>query len=237
MSCVSEIVKQKLSLGRHVQIKLIGDSITHGVGGTGYQTDGEEIILGVCRNPNGYCWAKRFKENLESRYDCSVVNNAMSGSTIDYINDHFDGLVCDEDDLIICTVGTNNRHQYHADGPKRSYEQQRDRVYGFILELCDKLNATGKDYILFSNVPASASDEKDGAAFWRILHMDDIDALYKQAQKEKGFHYVSMYDLYLEYCRNNAVSLDDLLIDGLHPNDAGYDVMYELTMDVLELEK
>ena len=99
MSCVSDLVKQKLALGRHIRIKLLGDSITHGVGGTGFEMDGEEICCGVRRNPNGYCWAKTFKEYMEEKYDCTVVNNGIGGITIEFIIEHFDELVDEQDDL------------------------------------------------------------------------------------------------------------------------------------------
>ena len=36
-----------------VRIKLLGDSITHGVGGTGFAQDGEPITQGYARNPEG----------------------------------------------------------------------------------------------------------------------------------------------------------------------------------------
>ena len=236
MSYASELMKKKLNSGRHVRIKLLGDSITHGVGGTGFAQDGDEIILGVRRNPGGYCWANQFQVMMESKYDCTVVNNAMSGSTINYISDHFNMLVEDEDDLIICTVGTNNRHQYHADGPKRSREEHAEMVYGYILQLHDLLKNSGKDFIFVTNLPAAAFNEVDCADFWRILHMDDIDGLYKKAQAEFGFAFISMYDLVNDYCKAENILVDALLCDGLHPNDEGFDVMFRLTCQALELE-
>ena len=44
-------------------IKLLGDSITHGVGGSGFCQDGERIVEGYARNTKGYCWAKLLKEH------------------------------------------------------------------------------------------------------------------------------------------------------------------------------
>ena len=48
---IREAIKEK----RIAKIKLLGDSITHGVGGTGYCTNGEVIVDNYARNPNGYC--------------------------------------------------------------------------------------------------------------------------------------------------------------------------------------
>lgn len=228
MSAVLDLVQKKLNLGRHVNIKLLGDSITHGVGGSGFEMNGDEICCGVRRNPDGYCWAKTFKEYMETQYDCTVTNNGIGGITIEFIIEHFDELVDEQDDLIICTIGTNNRHQYHADGPKRTYEQHKKRFYDFIFQLHGMLKAAGKDFIFVANIPAAASDELDGPTFWRIMHMNDIDELYKMAWCDLQFPFISLYDLFNAYCEEHDRTVDSLLMDGLHPNDEGYDVMFSL---------
>jgi lysophospholipase L1-like esterase len=135
--------------------------------------------------------------------------------------------------LIICTIGTNNRHQYHVDGPKRTYEQQRQRFYDNIFKLHGMLKDAGKDFILIANIPASASDELDGPTYWRIMHMNDIDELYKAAWAKLQFPFISLYDLFNDYCEENQRKVDSLLIDGLHPNDEGYDVMFALLTQAL----
>ena len=38
---------------KHPRIKLLGDSITHGVGGSGFSQDGELIVPGWSQNTNG----------------------------------------------------------------------------------------------------------------------------------------------------------------------------------------
>lgn len=57
-----EDIVYKIFSGTNTKIKLVGDSITHGQGGTGFAQNGEYIasVFGnkYYRNPNGYCWAK-----------------------------------------------------------------------------------------------------------------------------------------------------------------------------------
>lgn len=225
---ISELVTSLLRSGKPLQIKLLGDSITHGVGGTGFAMDGEPIVGDFRRSPNAFCWAKLLADRLP---DCKVINNGCSGTTIQFVTQFFDQLVSPEDDIIICTIGTNNRHQYCKDAPKRDKAEFAADVYGKILALHDKAATCGKPVIFVANIPAAPTNECDQTAeggFWRILHMCDINALYKKAAAERGFLLISLYDLFSDYCASNQIPLEDLLADGLHPNDRGYQVMFDL---------
>ena len=61
------------------KIKLLGDSITHGVGGTGFVENGQLILNAgsVLRyeNTEGMCWANMFKEYIESKFPTCTVKN------------------------------------------------------------------------------------------------------------------------------------------------------------------
>lgn len=230
-----EILKNILFSKPNARIKLLGDSITHGVGGTGFAQNGYAFIKGFARNPDGYCWANKFKSYVEQKFGASVVNNACTGTTIEFIINNFETLVDKEDDIIICTIGTNNRHIYFESGSKPTREELGTQFYNNIVKLYDMFLQVGKDVIFVANIPASAANEKDGENFWRILHMDDINAIYRNAAEKLGFPFISMYDLFTEHCELNSIMVDSLLCDGLHPNDQGYDVMYDLISKELRL--
>ena len=220
-----------------IHIKLLGDSITHGEGGQGFKQDGPVIVPGWSRNLHGYCWAKRFKDHMESTYNCTVTNNACTGTTIEFVLEHFDELVDPQDHIILCTIGTNNRHQYFKDGPKPICQEYMARFYRNILALHERFLSTGKDYIFMANIPASSENEKDGADYWRIFHMNDVQDLYRKASFACGFPLISMYTKFQNYCLQNRISLNTLLPDGLHPNNAGYDVMFDLLMEEIGLAR
>lgn len=232
-----ELIKKLLNSGKNVRIKLLGDSITHGSGGTGYEQDGEEFITGFRRNTKGYCWAKLFREYMEEKYDCTVINNGCSGTTIEYIISNFDILVDKEDDLVICTIGTNNRHKFFDQVNKKpSRDEMCQSFYSNILALNKKFTEANINVIFVANIPASkANDYQDGENYWRIIHMCDINELYKKAQAECGYTLISLYDRFLEYCEKENIFFETLLKDGLHPNDKGYKIMYELLCDALEV--
>ncbi len=228
---VTEAIKNK----RISKIKLLGDSITHGVGGTGYCTNGEVFVDKYARNPNGYCWAKLFKEHVEEKYGCMVVNNGCSGTKIEFIIEHFDALVDDSDDLIICAIGTNNRHQSKNTGERKTREQFGKTFYDNILLLNKKLRQKEKQVIFLANLSASEKNEKDGEEYWRILHMDDINRIYKAAQEKAGFLFISLYDAFTEYLKERNEKIDEYLKDGLHPNDKGYKAIFELLCKEMQI--
>ena len=224
-------LQNALKTGKKLQIKLLGDSITHGAGGTGFKQDGEPIVEGFARNPNGFCWAKLFKEHLMNKYSCTVINNACTGTRIEFILRNFNTLVEEKDDFVICMIGTNNRHQYFHEGEKRTREEFGETFYQNILKLNAEFERLSKKVIFMANIPASEKNEQDGKDFWRILHVNDINAIYKRAQEKTGFAFISLYDLFTDYLAKSGEKLDELLYDGLHPNDAGYKVMFALLKD------
>lgn len=229
-------VVSKLILPEHtVRIVLLGDSITHGVGGTGFQQNGEPITKGFARNPDGYCWANLFRDYMEAQYDCKVINNACTGTTIEFILDRFEDLVHPEDDIVICTIGTNNRHQYKNAGEKHTRREHMEQFYGNILKLNEKFREIGVDVIFNANIPAAASNEQDAADYWRLFHMNDVHDLYYKASAVCGFPMISFFTAFMNYCGMKNIPVDDLLADTLHPNNEGHRVMFHLMLQELGL--
>ena len=200
-----------------MRIKLLGDSITHGVGGTGFQQNGDPITAGFARNPDGYCFANLFRDHMEKVYGCQVINNACTGTTIEFILQHFDELVDASDDLVICTIGTNNRHQYFTAGPRHTRREHMEAFYRNILQLHEAFRVKGVDVIFNANIPASPSNEQDGPDYWRLFHMSDVHDLYRKASSVCGFPMIDFYTAFLEYCSVRSLSADALLADGCIP--------------------
>lgn len=232
----TQILLDLLKNGNHtLRIKLLGDSITHGHSGTGYAQDGDPIVGGFRQNPNGYCWANLFRDHMEKNYDCKVINYGRSGTNIQSIIRDLDALVSQDDDIVICTIGTNNRHQFFREGEKRSREEQIRIFHENVLQLSKKLKEKNIPFIFNANIPASEKNEQDGENYWRIIHMNDINDIYKQAAAECDFPLISLYDSFTEHCKSKDITVDSLLSDGLHPNDKGYEVMFQLMLRELEL--
>lgn len=232
---VVKIFSKVIRAEKTVKIKLLGDSITHGVGGTGFEQNGEHIVGEFHRSPDSYCWANKFKAYMEANYNCIVNNNACTGTKIEFVLENFDTLVSPDDDIVLCTIGTNNRHQYYHDAPMHTREEHEKEFYANIVKLNERFAKRGGDYILVANIPASAENEANTDEYARIFHMCDVHDMYLKAACEYGFPFISMYNLFHEYCDVRNINYETLLCDGLHPNDMGYDVMYYLIMQEIGL--
>ena len=228
-----ELKNLKMDLTGGTRIKLLGDSITHGVGGDGFEQNGEHIVAEFSRNPNGYCWAKLFADYMKDKYSATVINNACTGTKIEFVLENFDTLVDRDDDLVICTIGTNNRHFYKCDGNKPEREKFLSEFYENVIKLYEAFKNKGNSFILVANIPAADANEKDAQDYWRILHMCDINETYKKAEDIYHFPFISFYDMMRDYCTANNVTLESLLEDGLHTNNRGHEVMFELIKKAL----
>ena len=225
---VAKIFSTLVLSPKTVRVKLLGDSITNGHSGTGCCQNGDPIVAGYRRNQNGYCYANLLRDYLEANFNCRVINNGCNGVTIRFLIDYFSGLVDEEDDILLINIGTNNRHQNYTTGPKRTRQQHMELVYNDILELYEKCKASGKQFVFIANIPALREGDADG--YWRHIHMNDIHDLYVKASCLYGFPLIDLYTGMQEYCEQYGVALDELLADGLHPNDRGYEVMFKLIL-------
>ncbi len=233
---VKEIMSKLILPDHTVRIKLLGDSITHGVGGTGFEQNGDVIVEDFRRSPDSWCWANLFRDYMEDQYDCEVINNGCTATDIEFIINHFDELVDPEDDIVICTIGTNNRHLYFSEGDRPTKRAHMEEFYNNIVLLNDMFRDAGIDVIFSANIPAVPENEMDGEDYWRIFHMNDVHDLYMKASAECGFPMISMYAAFTEYCDVKNLRIEYLLCDdGLHPNDAGYEVIFHLMLRELGL--
>lgn len=210
--------------GSGINVKLIGDSITQGLGGTGYAQDGEVIVDDFRVNTKGYCWANLLKAYLESKFSCTVTNYGTSGRTSSYLLANIDTLVKEEDDIVICMIGTNDRNV----GNNTSLQQYRDNL----LAIAERVQSRGKKIIFMSSTPASVMNETDSSNP-KSYHMEDVDTSVMFVAEELNMEYISLYKSFMNYCDLKNVSIDSFLPDGLHPNDAGYKIMFNIVLEEL----
>lgn len=231
--------------GEITKIKVIGDSITHGMGGAGFQVDyGDGKVICVIDamsgsngvsfkvNTKGECWANSFKKYIETKYPYVTVNcwgtrgmSAHSWLTRGHTENNVfkncvEQLITDEDELVICMIGTNDRSQ---GANIEEFDLNMTTIINYIL-------GKGKKLLLMSSLPASLSNENDGT---QHFNMEDVNNSLCNFANNYNLWFVSLYNEVNKYLRNSKISLDSILGDGLHPNDEGYNLMYELLLENL----
>ena len=208
------------------KIKLIGDSITAGSGGSGYSNSGNIIISngGLSRYENlyGICWGNYFKYRMQSEKNLIVDNWGCSKYTSVNLLTVLKDLIKEDDEVIFCMIGTNDR--LIKDDTLENY---RDRILS-IIAFC---LLQDKKLILMSCIPSSIEKEQIEINYT----LKDQSAILKEVCNDLEIPFIDMYQKFLEELNLNRVSLDECLNDGLHPNDQGYYLMYRVICKALNI--
>lgn len=217
-SAIDYLQKEGINKNTNINIKMLGDSITAGFGGTGYNVEYQEgadlLFWGRYQNLSGTCWANSLKNYIESKYsNIHLTNYGVSGATSFNLVQYFEttNLVKPNDDIVIVMIGTNDRNN------------SKSSLYNNLKSLYTKIKAMNKKVIFMGSIPASIENEEE-----HTLHMEDINMIIEGFCKEYNIDFISVYKLFTEYCINTGITIDSLLSDGLHPNDEGYKVMFEI---------
>ena len=209
------------------KIVLGGDSITKGSQGSGYAQDGDVIIGEYRRNPNGYCWANLFKAYIEENYHATVTNNAVEGTYAQWWDARKTDLIPADADLLILTLGTNERIASEKIGLTRS--EQIANFYTHVKSIIDYCHAQGTMILLCSSIPSSTSNEElrneDGSAVYPS-HVYDFNGVLSRLASEYDMDWFNLYNAIYYHYLWSGVDYDTMLVDTLHPGDELYTVMY-----------
>lgn len=221
------------------RIKLLGDSITQGVGSTGYvgytvgnisvrgngpdyPSKGADYVEGDYLGESGTRrwyestsatgWANKLKAYFEAKFDCVVKNYGMSGIGSVNLDELCKPLVSEDDDIVLLMIGTNDR----ASTTKADFKAN-------VLAFAEYLVAQGKKVVLLGSIPVAVDQERN-----YDFHMEDVNNILRSVASSCGAEFIPVYDQFIEYCDNKGIDIDVLLSDGLHPNDEGYEVMFKI---------
>ena len=203
------------------KVVITGDSIVAGLGGTGYSPTGRLIgdIPGhsspAYSNENGTCWANSLVDYLETNYKIPTVwNNGVSGINSNTILQAFNTLIPSDTDICILSVGINDRAAYTPDQTFNNIQN--------IINMCKSQNT---DIIVLTNIQ-NTSPELTYSNSWQVNNAIE-SACSNKCPCIKMFSELNYY-LY-----DKNIELNSILADGLHPNDDGYSIMFELIKKLL----
>ena len=152
-----------------------------------------------------------FLEAIKIPKTAKVENFGISGIGTAEALSMKSSLIEDDDNIVIIQLGTNDR--FKTTCPEKSKYLLKE-----FIKYCEGL---GKKVIQFCSLPASNSDEE--TRNWTIK---DLDKIINEISLERKQDYLSQYKLFKKYCEEHEILIDEILADGLHPNDRGYKLMY-----------
>ncbi|EES49213.1 GDSL-type esterase/lipase family protein [Clostridium botulinum] len=198
---------------KNKNIKILGDSIGAGVGGTGYSATGEIIVGNNKSNETGHCWANSFRDYLQSKYNCIVKNWSVSGWKSSDIVTNISTLITETDDIVICAIGANNC--YIENGTTLLESDIKT-----INEYCENHN---KKVIFIGTIQTLTSSHEN-----KGIKMEDIDNLLRKVTTNLNVCFIPMYKLFNDYLLYSGVDSSLFYYNEEHPNDNGYDAMFYL---------
>ena len=162
------------------------------------------------------------KLRKQVRFKNFGVTGKSSRSIIRDLDDILDG----EETSVLCLVGSNDR------GSTGQFKYESELVNN-LRYIYMKIADTGAKPVLLSSAPASIYNETDFS--YRSYHKEDVDTAAGMAAATFGYEHISVYNHVLDYCLYTGTEIDDLLADGVHPNDAGYDVAFNYILKKMGL--
>lgn len=168
---------------------------------------------GVKTNAPGYFYLT----GLKVKKYASVKNYGVYGWGSSTILQYITTLVKSDDDIIILQIGTNDR------GMNTTLFENNLKA------ITEYLKSQGKELIIMSSSPVLPVAETSTNS------MVDINNTIASFAILNKIPFISNFQGFLDFLRYRNISLSTLLADNVHPNDAGYKVMFESTMEGLGL--
>lgn len=221
------VIGDIIRAGQAATIKFLGDSIVAGYGGTGYNPNGEAIYSTYKANDDGFCWVNEIRRYWGECFPFLTMKNwGISGFGTSEMCQNVSSLIVNGDDVIIACVGINDRAAGTdgAWGIPKSFEA----TYRNLAVINARAEKVGAKLILISPIPTGSQGDLN-----LERNAADIDHVFRAFAAEHSIQYISGFDLLKDYCRYVGVNIDTLFVDGLHPNDTGYAIIYRLFSDAL----
>lgn len=212
------------------KIVLLGDSITHGMGGNNFAEDGEAILTvgGTTyrRNTAGTCWANALENFLVNHCDTQVVNNAIRGFSSATVNTYKSQLIPADADLVICMIGINDRVA------EDSTDTIKSRVYKNLVDIVNYCRTIGVPIILCSNIAPAKTNETGNGHRIDVIN-DTIRRVCNHFNMEMGDVGRSFANTSRWYIGQTKTAYSSLFADGLHPNNNGHFCLFLAVVDAL----
>lgn len=195
--------------GDITKIDFIGNSVVAGLGGTGY--NGSNSVPSTFST--GYCFTNVMRKYLSEKYNCTVVNQGISGQAITGIENHMNEIFSTGSQCAIYFADINDR------GSAENWNTFKTDLPSFITTALTKV----KYFAVISQYPTRSE---------LTIKSSDADAFIAGATKERCY-YGSLRKKWLDYITLHGLTTLALTADAYHPNDLGYYHMWKMVCEML----
>jgi len=189
-------------------------------------------------------YAQRVNENLtNSGINNIVINSGIGGShtgsikdnnkiKIEHAMDRFQKNVLDyHPQWVTLDFGLNDSWQDHGkDSASRIPINEFSNNLSYFI---DKIKLQNGKVILLTPNPIGQKYEK-----WRYNKVKEYKKVTKKLAKEKKIYWINSWKLFYSYTKKKNQKIDSLLLDGIHPNDIGHQLISDaITKIIRKAEK
>jgi lysophospholipase L1-like esterase len=175
-----------------------------------------------------------------------IINSGVGGSTTEHSRERFQSDVLDHDpELVIIMLGANDAaidvwKKPPATAPRVAKERYAENLRCFVQTLKERnvkvilmvpppFRWTEKLKELYGKPPYDVNDPW-GFSF-KLAEYGDV---VRTVAREQGVSLVDVFKAFHEHDQVDDQSVDDLLLDGMHPNDQGHALIAELLAPLME---
>jgi lysophospholipase L1-like esterase len=193
-----------------VKISTLGSSVTAGDGATSKDKSWAGLLKSYLRNTDGL-------------FKTEVISNGFPGYSSQTIlsENKVDVVIAEKPDVVLFETSILNDHGQSV---------PIDKTLQNINTVVEKLRTSlPESKIIILSPNPKASDKKNSVG----LMLADYAVKTKELASQKGWDYIDVYNGFL---LKNA-DLNHVLTDGVHPNDEGYKIWFEIMKSEFEKKK
>ncbi len=182
------------------------------------------------------------KKNL----DVKVINSGVPGNTTEHAKKRFEkDVLAHKPDLVIIQLGTNDAAvDVWKDPPESTSRVSLDQYEKNMREFISAIKAQNAKIILVTPPPTRWTEKMKGMYGKPPYRPEDPDGFniilknyvkkMREIAKDEKLDVVDLNQAFYKYHKVKGQSMDDLFLDGLHPNSAGQKIEADLLLKKLK---
>ncbi|NRY60838.1 lysophospholipase L1-like esterase/FtsZ-binding cell division protein ZapB [Clostridium beijerinckii] len=217
------------------RIKLIGDSITYGIGSSDTITETSNVIFNdgaTIYHESDYthkCWANFFRSYIARKNsNINFVNAGISAKTTYWFNQNKQYVIDNNEDVIFVMLGTNDRFV----GNSVTITNFKNALIEFLAYAKSKC----KTLVVLSPQPQPEyTDTNDMNINTSLVNynLEQVDNIIAKVCKENNYNFIYLCKEFHKYCRYTNTNYKYLLqvlgaSNNPHPNNAGHELIWQV---------